>query len=92
MQSFTWPAILRGLSMVGVAPPRRGGKTFAYLLPLINELLQTDNYKEVPAGSGVSGATCLASRGHMTGPRALARIHSYDVIVVFLADAWVEHF
>ena len=56
LQSFLVPNLLRGLSMVGIAPSRHqhlhcGGKTLAYILPLISQLLRCGDYVKLPKGS-----------------------------------------
>ncbi|XP_064641374.1 uncharacterized protein LOC135496154 isoform X2 [Lineus longissimus] len=51
IQSWCWPAILRGLNVIGIAPPRRG-KTLAYMAPLATLILQKDSYTELPSGNG----------------------------------------
>ncbi|XP_060063128.1 uncharacterized protein LOC132543628 [Ylistrum balloti] len=51
IQCYAWPALLRGRNVVGISPSG-SGKTFAYLAPLLTDLLKQANYKDIPAGNG----------------------------------------
>ncbi|OWF35619.1 Tudor domain-containing protein 12 [Mizuhopecten yessoensis] len=51
VQCYTWPALLRGRNVVGISPSG-SGKTFAYLAPLLTDLLKPSNYKDIPTGNG----------------------------------------
>ena len=53
IQAHAWPAVLRGRDMVGVAPGE-AGRSLAYVLPLITQLLQPSTYANLPPGNGVS--------------------------------------
>ena len=59
LQAYAWPAILRGMNLVGITPPRKmsigtGGKTTAYLPALVTQLMQIQKYSKLSQGSGVS--------------------------------------
>ena len=59
LQAHSWPALLRGRDVVGVAA-RAAGKTLAYLLPLVVHVLEErDVYSELPLGNGVRKRACL---------------------------------
>ncbi|XP_074645053.1 uncharacterized protein LOC141901607 [Tubulanus polymorphus] len=49
IQAYTWPAILRGSHVVGIAPSGTG-KTLAYLVPLLSQLIQKSLYEQLPEG------------------------------------------
>ncbi|XP_033755165.1 putative ATP-dependent RNA helicase TDRD12 isoform X2 [Pecten maximus] len=51
IQCYSWPALLRGRNIVGISPSE-SGKTFAYLAPLLTDLLKPTNYKDIPTGNG----------------------------------------
>lgn len=51
IQSFVWPALLRGRDVIGIAP-KHHGKTYGYLLPLLTQLMQPVTYDIIPPGSG----------------------------------------
>ncbi|XP_046403020.1 uncharacterized protein LOC124168773 [Ischnura elegans] len=51
IQTYAWPALMRGHNLIMVNPPR-SGKTLGYLLPLISFMLSPDLYNEVPKGNG----------------------------------------
>lgn len=53
IQAYGWPGILKLNNVVGISPVKTG-KTFTYLCPLVSELLQTQTYKELAVGNGVS--------------------------------------
>lgn len=46
IQTYAWPAIMRGQDTVLVGPPR-SGKTVAYVVPLVSFMLTPDVYSEV---------------------------------------------
>ncbi|XP_078690269.1 uncharacterized protein LOC144921326 isoform X1 [Branchiostoma floridae x Branchiostoma belcheri] len=51
VQSYCWPAIMRGRDLVAMAPASTG-KTLAYLLPVLTQLTQTAGLEGLPAGNG----------------------------------------
>ncbi|ESO90820.1 hypothetical protein LOTGIDRAFT_233600 [Lottia gigantea] len=51
VQAYSWPAILKGRSVVGVSPSHTG-KTLAYLLPILTQLFQASLYLTLPSGGG----------------------------------------
>ena len=59
LQSYIWPAILRGRHVVGI-DGAGSGKKLGYLLPLLKQIVDMDSlYKSLPKGNGVSFAsTC----------------------------------
>lgn len=46
IQTYAWPAILRGQYTVLVGPPQ-SGKTLSYIIPLVSFMLDPDLYSEV---------------------------------------------
>jgi superfamily II DNA/RNA helicase len=46
IQTYAWPAIMRGQYTILVGPPR-SGKTVGYIIPLVSFMLTTDVYSEV---------------------------------------------
>lgn len=46
IQTYAWPAIMRGQYTVLVGPPQ-SGKTLAYIIPVISFMLTPDFYSEV---------------------------------------------
>ena len=55
IQAHAWPALRRGRDVVGISPSNPGRK-LAYLLPIINQILDEKQiYAELPSGNGVSG-------------------------------------
>lgn len=53
LQSFVWPAVMRGFDVVGICSSRYksgspGGKTLSYLLPIISLLNFRSTYKDLP--------------------------------------------
>ncbi|KAK7504577.1 hypothetical protein BaRGS_00004063, partial [Batillaria attramentaria] len=59
IQAHSWPSILRGRHVVGIAPPR-GGKTLAYLPALLTQLTEC-NYLSLPKGSGPKALILIPS-------------------------------
>ena len=54
LQSYVWPAILRGRHVVGI-DGAGSGKKLGYLLPLLKQIVDMDAlYKSLPKGNGVS--------------------------------------
>ncbi|KAG8224956.1 hypothetical protein J437_LFUL005664 [Ladona fulva] len=51
IQTYAWPALMRGHDLVMVNPPR-SGKTLGYLVPLLGFMLSPELYSELPAGNG----------------------------------------
>nr|XP_006814119.1 PREDICTED: putative ATP-dependent RNA helicase TDRD12-like [Saccoglossus kowalevskii] len=51
VQAYAWPSILRGRDFVGISA-RSTGKTLAYLLPALTQLLQASTYSKLPSGEG----------------------------------------
>ena len=54
LQSYVWPAVVRGRHVVGI-DSANSGKTLAYLLPILKQIVDTPLiYKNLPKGTGVS--------------------------------------
>ena len=56
LQMYAWPALMRGLNVVGVAPSKATppGRTYAYLLPLLTQCSQQGRYfSNLPKSNGV---------------------------------------
>ncbi|XP_070574044.1 uncharacterized protein [Ptychodera flava] len=51
VQAYAWPTILRGRDFVGISS-KSTGKTLAYLLPIMTQLLQASSYVSLPPGEG----------------------------------------
>uniref|UniRef100_A0AAU7J931 RNA helicase n=1 Tax=Locusta migratoria TaxID=7004 RepID=A0AAU7J931_LOCMI len=61
IQTYMWPAILRGYSVVMVNPAK-SGKTLSYIVPLIAFLFRKNLYDDLPMGNGpVSLILCSSS-------------------------------
>lgn len=52
LQSYVWPAMLRGRSFAAISSPH-SGKTLAYLCPLLTFLLEKSQYVDLPSGNEV---------------------------------------
>ncbi|KAK2164353.1 hypothetical protein LSH36_65g06005, partial [Paralvinella palmiformis] len=52
LQQYAWPALLRGHNVFGVGPREKGGKTLAYVPPLVTMLHQKDSYRNLPVSCG----------------------------------------
>ena len=53
LQSFVWPAVLRGRHVVGI-DSSNSGKKLAYLLPVLKQIVDSQSlYKTLPKGHGV---------------------------------------
>lgn len=52
IQSHLWPAILRGRSCVSIGL-KNSGKSLGYIIPILNQLGQIENYSDLPDGAGV---------------------------------------
>ena len=61
IQAFAWKSILRGLNFVGLSPPD-SGKTYAYLVPIISQLLHQGPYKSLKGAQGVSCHKILVTK------------------------------
>lgn len=53
LQRHMWPALLRGRDVAGVAP-KTAGRKMAYLLPIVDQVLDPAAYSELPLTNGVS--------------------------------------
>jgi hypothetical protein len=53
LQRHMWPALLRGRDVAGIAP-KNAGKKLAYLLPIVDQVMDPGAYSELPLTNGVS--------------------------------------
>ncbi|XP_047108037.1 putative ATP-dependent RNA helicase TDRD12 [Schistocerca piceifrons] len=87
IQTYMWPAILRGYSVVMVNPAK-SGKTLSYIVPLISFLFRKNLYDDLPLGNGpVSLILCSSSASAQWIGNActllLSKKSPYKVVVTY---------
>ncbi|KAK3755414.1 hypothetical protein QZH41_016628 [Actinostola sp. cb2023] len=84
IQRHMWPALLRGRDVAGIAP-RNTGKKLAYLLPIIDQVMEPSTYSELPLTNGPLAVILCSSWSKaidvyqeckkIIGKRRTARVH-----------------